>query len=232
MSADSDYYRILRVQPDAPAVLIHTSYRALLQQLKTHPAAGLDAALLDEAFAVLGDPLRRAAYDAQRDFAVTQVLPHTQTKGAGERTATFTAAFCLFCGTPHGLQGSVERDDDCRQCGSPLCPAERHRLEYLGQRMLRRIPKRSSIELYVAWPQAEPLTAEMRDVSLNGMLFVATVRLEANQIVKIDGPELIAIARVAHCERDHASADRWSTGIEFLTLRFRHSRGSFVSARV
>jgi hypothetical protein len=64
------------------------------------------------------------------------------------------------------------------------------------------------------------------------MLFVAPVRLEANQIVKIDCAELAALARVAHSERSMEPGGGFSTGVEFLTLRFRHTRGSFVSARV
>lgn len=233
MSAFRDYYRILRVHREAPAVLIHSSYRALMQLLTSDPSlANVDPALLAEAYAVLADPRRRAAYDAECDFAATQVLPTADAREPFERTGTFTASFCLFCGTPHGLQRAIERDDDCPQCASPLYPAERHRLEYLGQRMLRRIPKRSGISLYVAWPQVEPLEATMRDVSLNGMLFVASVRLESNQIVKIDCSELAALGRVAHAERNIESGGGFATGVEFLTLRFRQTRGSFVSARV
>jgi len=224
MSAIPDYYRILHVQPDAPAALIHASYRTLLQRVLNATSVGSrDAALLDEAYAVLGDERRRAAYDREL------MPPHGPR--AEEAADVMAANACLFCGTPHGLQRSIERDDDCGRCGSPLCPAERHRLEYSGQRMLSRIPKHRGINLYVTWPQPEPFVAEMRDLSLNGMQFTAAVRLQANQIVKIDCAELQALARVAHTATAD-SLDRWTTGVEFLTLRFRQSRGSFVSAHV
>jgi hypothetical protein len=71
----------------------------------------------------------------------------------------------------------------------------------------------------------------MRDLSLNGMLFVAAVHLQPNQIVRIDCQELRALARVAHTQPAPDGGDRWSTGVEFLTLRFRRIRGSFVSER-
>ena len=74
MGSDRDYYRILLVSPDAPAAIIHTSYRTLLQRLSAQPAAGADpaqAALLAEAYDVLSDPERRAAYDLARDIAAS-----------------------------------------------------------------------------------------------------------------------------------------------------------------
>jgi hypothetical protein len=82
--------------------------------------------------------------------------------------------------------------------------------------------------------QATAYLAEMRDISLNGMQFAVGAPLQPNQIVKIDCASCAAVARVAHCERDDADPDgvkRWLVGVEFLTLRFRSARGTFVSAR-
>ena len=233
MSAPPDYYRILHVQPDAPTPVIHAIYRTLLQRLQTSAtfAGEADAAMIEEAYAVLGNAQRRAAYDAQRRTATAQSTPH-EVHAVDEESDTVVMNVCLFCGAPHGLQRRLERDDDCGRCGSPLCPAERHRLEYSGQRMLSRIPKQHAIDIYVTWPQAEPAIAQMRDLSLNGMQFSSVIRLQPNQIVKIICSELHALARVAHTNRDIDTADRWITGAEFLTLRFRQIRGSFVSAEV
>lgn len=226
MSATPDYYRILHVQPDAPAAVIHASFHTLLQRLQGSTlAGGRNAALLEEAYAVLGDARRRAAYDQLRN-------PDAVPLAAADPADFVAANACLFCGTPHGLQRMIESDDDCGRCDSPLFPAERHRFEYSGQRMLSRIPKHRDIYLYVTWPQPEPFVGEMRDISLNGMQFVAGMRLQSNQIIKIDCKELRALGRVAHTAPDIDDIARWSTGVEFLTLRFRESRGSFVSARV
>src|SRR4030095_16101464 len=62
-----NYYRILHVQPDAPTEVIRASYRTLMLRLGMHPDLGGDhwnAALLNEAFATLVDPVKRAQYDA------------------------------------------------------------------------------------------------------------------------------------------------------------------------
>ncbi len=147
----------------------------------------------------------------------------------------YAAHRCLFCGSRHGLDRALDHDDDCGTCSSPLYPAERHRLEYSGQRMLKRIPKQREVDLYVGWPQSVPFAAAMRDLSLNGMLIAAGAPLQLNQIVKVECAICAAIARVAHCKRERGgptgAGERWAVGVEFLTLRFRSSRGTFVSAR-
>ncbi|MEZ5657598.1 MAG: DnaJ domain-containing protein [Burkholderiaceae bacterium] len=61
-----NYYRILGVQPDSPQELIRASYRTLMSTMRRHPDLGGDhetAAMINEAWAVLGDPARRQAYD-------------------------------------------------------------------------------------------------------------------------------------------------------------------------
>jgi len=222
-----DYYRILHVQPDAPAAIIHASYRTLLQRALGASNGAEEIALLDQAYAVLGDAQRRARYDLERasraDTARLRPI---------EETGTIGTRSCLFCGALHSLERSLERDDECAQCSSPLYPAERHRFEYSGQRMLNRIPKRHGIGIWVTWPQDAPIRAEMRDLSLNGMSFASGVRFEPNQIVRIECTELRALGRIAHVERDVNGAERFSAGVEFLTLRFRRVRGSFVSDEV
>ena len=235
MDADRDYYHILLVVPDAPAAMIEASYRTLKQRLRAKPGSVAAEALLDEAYRVLSDPEQRAAYDLERDVALSEraAADFAATTVLDPDAARYAAHRCLFCGTEHGLDHALERDDDCRECGSPLYPAERHRLEYSGQRMLRRIPARRTIDLYVSWPQSAAYAAEMRDISLNGMQFVAGAPLPPNQIVKIDCASCAAVARVAHCDRElsDGGTERWLVGVEFLTLRFRNARGTFVSAR-
>src|ERR1700689_2715695 len=61
-----NYYRILHVQPEAPGPIIPASYRAMMSKLRLHPDLGGDtagAALINEAYAVLSDPAKRASYD-------------------------------------------------------------------------------------------------------------------------------------------------------------------------
>src|SRR5438132_13854568 len=70
MPGQPDYYEILQVHGAAEPEVIQAAYRRL--SLKYHPDVyhGADAqqrmALLNAAYAVLGDPAKRASYDAQR----------------------------------------------------------------------------------------------------------------------------------------------------------------------
>jgi curved DNA-binding protein CbpA len=222
-----DYYRILHVQPDAPAAIIHASYRTLVQRALGTTRGSEEVELLDAAYAVLGDPQRRASYDLERLGGNEAARDHSDDPSGTPGTRN-----CLFCGAPHGLKRVLEHDDQCGRCASPLSPAERHRFEYSGQRMLHRIPKQRGIEIWVAWPREASLRADMRNLSLNGMSFVIAARFHLNQVVRIDCSELRALARVAHIEDDPQGSGLFSVGVEFLTLRFRQVRGSFVSAKV
>jgi len=61
-----NYYRILHVQFDAPDAVIRASYRTIMQKLRQHPDLGGDqwnATVINEAYAVLSNPARRAVYD-------------------------------------------------------------------------------------------------------------------------------------------------------------------------
>ena len=215
-----DYYRILQVQPDAPVPLIHASYRTLVRRALSGNHDTDEIARLDAAYAVLCDPQRRAAYDRERrtDAARTPDSSRAGAPGA-----------CLFCGAPHGFARDIARDDECRRCASPLYPAERHRLEYSGQRILRRIPLRHSITLFTTRDRDTPIAGEMSNLSLNGIGFTSSVLFELNQIVRVDCTDLHAVGRIAHAEQATSGAHPFSGGLEFLTLRLRDGGGNFTS---
>jgi curved DNA-binding protein CbpA len=63
----SDHYEVLQVHPRAEPDVIRAAYRILAR--KYHPDMGGDAKrmiAINDAWDVLGDPARRAAYDAKR----------------------------------------------------------------------------------------------------------------------------------------------------------------------
>ncbi|MEM7207006.1 MAG: DnaJ domain-containing protein [Pseudomonadota bacterium] len=63
-----NFYRILRVQPDASPEVIQQSYRALMQKLKMHPDLGgehWDAGIVNQAYNVLRNAKKRADYDVE-----------------------------------------------------------------------------------------------------------------------------------------------------------------------
>jgi curved DNA-binding protein CbpA len=75
---EQDLYALLGVRPDADADEVARAYRRRLREVhpdtRDRPAAGPDAApadlrALQEAYAVLRDPARRARYEAQRRAA-------------------------------------------------------------------------------------------------------------------------------------------------------------------
>ena len=210
-----DYYKILQVQPDAPAPLIHSSYRSLVRRALNDSPGGDEIARLEAAYAVLSDPERRAAYDLERNGG-------TVAPGAGS---------CLFCGAPHGIERTLARDDQCGRCASPLYPAERHRLEYSGQRILGRIQLRRPISIWTKWHRDAPIAGEMRNLSLHGIGLTSSVLFEPNQILRIDCTELRALARVAHAEQATSGAYPYSAGVEFLTLRLPEGGTPFSSTK-
>jgi curved DNA-binding protein CbpA len=216
-----DYYRILQVEPGAPAPLIHASYRTLLRRALGSRGSA-DIAALDAAYAVLGDSQRRAAYDRER--AARTDAPHGAHNAAGVTTAQ-----CLFCGEASRFDGALEPDDECATCASPLYPAERQRLKLSGQRTLRRLPKRHPVSVWVTWPQSAAILGDMRNLSLDGMAFESNVLFKIHQIVRIDCTELHALGRIAHAAPTKRGVYRFGAGIEFLTLRFRRGGGSFAS---
>ena len=147
------------------------------------------------------------------------------------RTTPARPCRCLFCGALNTLEGTLERDDECGCCASPLYPAERQRLEYSGQRTLRRISKQHAISIWVTWPQDTPMSGEMRNLSLDGMAFTSNVLFKVNQIVRIDCSELHALGRIAHAEPATSGAYRFGAGVEFLTLNLREGGGIFGPAK-
>lgn len=76
-----NYYRILRVQPDASAAVIRSNYRTLLQKLKLHPDLGGDdwnASLINAAYDTLRNPAKRKQYD---EDLLEELNIHTLSRG-------------------------------------------------------------------------------------------------------------------------------------------------------
>jgi len=64
-----DYYEVLQVHPRASPEMVKRAYRVLMGEMRGHPDLGGDedrAKLINEAYAVLGDPDVRRAYDTAR----------------------------------------------------------------------------------------------------------------------------------------------------------------------
>jgi curved DNA-binding protein CbpA len=226
-----NYYRILHVERDAPAEIIRSSYRTLMQRLRMHPDLGGDAAqaaLINEAYAVLTDAVRRAAYDEslrQHEIGAAAAMA-----GVGPRSPAPVTA-CFFCDHPHDLGEHTTHEDDCIRCASPLHPVHHVAWESADQRGIRRIPRRHRLVFYSGWPQS-PSTGRSRDISLTGMLFATREHVPLGAVLKIESAACTAVARVSNSRESRGFLRReWLVGVEFVSIRFATSRGGFVSTR-
>jgi DnaJ-class molecular chaperone len=87
MTNTPDYYATLRVQPEATQQEISRAYRALMRSRHPDVDGGTtpEGELLEimQAFNVLRDPQRRAAYDQQRTAAAAQSIPVRRVRSDG-----------------------------------------------------------------------------------------------------------------------------------------------------
>lgn len=226
-----NFYRLLHVERDAPVEIIRSSYRTLMQRMRVHPDLGGDqaqAALINEAYAVLTDTASRAAYDESMRQQEIQAAATVAGTSVG---SSQTNAACFFCDLPHGLGAQATGHDDCGRCGSPLYPAARLNWHPGDQRGISRIPRRHRLMFYTAWPQS-PSAGRSRDISLSGMLFATREAVRVGAILKIESRACTAVARVSNYRESRRFLSLESlVGVEFLSVRFATMRGGFVSTR-
>jgi hypothetical protein len=244
MTAQTDsrnFYDVLHVSRDAPPEIIRGSYRTLMQQLKNHPDLGGDAAtaaLINEAYAVLTNPERRAEYDARLDVMAQVAQGVSEAPASREPTPANVLRLdpyrqCVFCETPHDHGRMIELDASCHTCGSPLSTAENHRIEEIDQRAVARVDKRQNITFYTHWPQPRGFAGHTEDISLNGLRMMTKYDLRVGQRIKIVSDVLEAVADVTHSIHERRGWSKWCiAGVSFATLRFVRSVGGFVSDEV
>jgi hypothetical protein len=230
-----NYYRILHVQPDAPGAVLKSSYRALMLSLEMHPDRGGDhwnAALINEAYGVLSDPAKRSEYDRTLDLArIRSGRPADGSTDSGDTDRGHGAAEgpgCLFCGSVRPSVSTPAEPAVCVDCRSPLTPAGEPQLEASGRRAARRVAGDGNIRFWVGWPQASPEHGRIVDLSPRGLQFETTSPIADFRIIKLDGPLLDAVGRVASCRTRGRS---FAVGVEFYTVRFHRSRGTFLSTK-
>ena len=133
-----DLYEVLQVHPRAEPEVLRAAYRVLAR--KYHPDHGGDARrmiTLNDAWDVLGDPVRRAAYDSSR-APVRPPGPEHQSATApmaAAPTAAATAASprrtdVAHAGPPPGRPSGTVMDFG-RYAGWSLGEIGRHDLDYL-----------------------------------------------------------------------------------------------------
>lgn len=217
-----NYYRILHVQPEAPAEIVAASYRTLMSKLRQHPDLGGDpeqAVLINQAYAQLKDPEKRRAYDLRLQQRPVRTRPGP---------AAHSGDGCPFCGTerPSGL-GPESR---CAGCGSPLWPAaavSQERPELFGRRRTPRTARSDAVAIHPGC-RLPARAARLRDLSMTGVSVFVDAPLQAAQVVRIVAPAVDMLATVLACRR---LGPAYVVHGRLLTVQFTRSRGVFVSTQ-
>ena len=166
-----NYYRLLNVQSDAAPSVIRAAYRALMSE--HHPDAGGDAevaALLNEAYAVLSNAARRAAYDVARAARNGAHLPFDRgapRRRSGEHARITSCPMCAFASN-----GRLAADPRCERCAAPLSMTRLSSgVESADERRsVPRVAKSSRASLVINW-QAPAVEVQLRDTSTDGLSF-------------------------------------------------------------
>lgn len=247
-----NYYRILHVQPEAPGEIIKASYRTLMSKLKMHPDLGGDhelASLVNEAYAVLGDPERRAAYDREIGKLSRRARRSARAEGGagfarhGEPDAASTGAHgptestawtmasdedghCPWCRS--AAPGSIKPDSRCMRCRAPLAkpPAPGSQAQELfGRRGATRRP-RANLAIMQRLDGGATLSVRLRDISLSGIGLVTTAAVADNTRVRIQSQDFEAVAVIVGSQREHGEH---LLHAQLLSLALARRTGVFVS---
>jgi hypothetical protein len=247
-----NHYRILQVQPEAPAEVVKASWRALMHAARMHPDLGGDpqaAALVNAAYAVLGDPERRRAYDRSLDLARMRAgggRPAPEPASEATRGATapggtppghaarhadpsgwLTQRCCPLCRAP--LPAALRADSRCARCDAPLAPPPAGvpgEPELLGRRRAVRRPRTDAATL-VTGAGGRPIGARLADLSFGGASLVSRDPVPAGSAARVTTAAFEAVAHVVACRRAGA---HWHVRVQWLTIRALRPRGVYVRA--
>jgi hypothetical protein len=190
-----------------------------MRELRLHPDLGgehWNAAVLNEAFQILGDPLKRDAYDRQ-------LFEHyTKMPVEGEKPPVMSY-FCPFCKRPLARQAAPH--DLCATCDSPLAGRAGAR----DRRAIERVKKSGSIQVYGDWmPQAT--AGDIMNLSPQGMQFCCPEQPVSGATVQLFNPSLKAVGRVRHVRQHGAPGQKvYEVGVAFVSVMFTRSKGQFHS---
>ncbi len=180
-----NYYRLLHVQPDAPAAIIYSSYHMLLKK------NNVSADLLDEAYSVLNNVSKRKQYDRllkqgkhinpttlnpsgfnnenkesnKKNFKVK--INYTRKKALGSAYyQPLITHYCNFCKTPQSFSAIEYVDGLCIECFSPLYSPKNNISR--PKRYFSRTKISSTLIFYTCWPGHQSV-ANLADLSPSGL---------------------------------------------------------------
>lgn len=221
-------YRILYVQPEAPPEVITAAYRSLTNRLRMHPNVGGDhetAARINHAYTILRDPAKRQAYDnsIRRPLSARVRTPST----AARTMPTQPQRTCPFCAL--ALPARIAPDTRCQRCASPLASVAYElgtRGETFGRRSARRVDKNARVTVHTA-PDAAPLSAVLRDLSLTGVSVYTAAPVPTGRNIRI---EALGMDVVAHVIKVQPRQRTFLVRGVLLTALYNPKSGLFMSA--
>ncbi|MFT5447097.1 MAG: curved DNA-binding protein CbpA [Gammaproteobacteria bacterium] len=253
-----NYYRVLQVQPDAAPDVIKASYRTLMQKLRFHPDLGGDnwnASVINEAYRVLSNSDRRAAYDAeqrsqmmgvgafnrasnQRAQASRQQARSPGSAGPRESSA-FKSMICVLCNQLTDVPTSLPGPRRCHTCRSPLTPVDATAPEQVGKRALPRLARSANVR-YLRTQKHDMgrgnalhddivYHAVLEDISPEGMRLVTENALEIGELLRVECQLLSAVARVVVVRASSRNRRQFEVGTEFVTVDFALQKGSLLT---
>lgn len=235
-----NYYRLLQVQPDAATEVIKASYRTLMQKLRIHPDLGgddWDATLINEAYTVLSDPVRRARYDAARREERMGLGPGGRSTGtpwakpdaresARRAHEAFQSLTCPVCRTVNNVPPDFPEARRCVSCRSPLARVDTLASDVPGGRAVPRLERRIPVRFALASNVSRAGQGEAEDLSSHGMRFVTGIALPEGELLRLECALLSAVARVITCRREPDDPRRHVVGVAFVTVEFANRQGS------
>jgi DnaJ-class molecular chaperone len=220
-----NYYRLLQVQPDAPIEIIRTSYRTLMRELKQHPDLGGDhgkASMLNEAYAILSDSVKRTEYDKELFQKYTKkILPQKKPNLKNTTNRSFDHS--------KSPTGYTTGGDSYSASESFTASRTENKSSQPRRRKVRRMKKYEDVR-YCSTSHHLEGVAQMLDVSTDGVRFVCSQKLNENLILRLISSLFKAEVKVISSQKCilHGKT-KYNVGAQFISVTFRNPRGSFIS---
>ncbi len=215
-----NYYKILQVDPIADQAIIKSAYRTLMLRLKKHPDHGgknNDAQKINEAYKILKDPVNRRQYD-KNNFHIL----------SNENRSKNYYVRCYFCGSINRIDLRKSSPQlkaiTCGKCHSPFFTdsIDPHKIRNY-KRKDKRYKCGFDITIQLEFG-GKRFHGKCVDLSNNGMRFSSSLKMSANQILKISFPHdkrFTAIAKIVRTKKNGTTS--FDYAVSYIEAKYKKS---------